>query len=446
MKFPCFLALVICTPCSVVLERSQQAETPRECEGVEAFGICDPFVPGTVISLNKPEVFLVLSTWPGGPAEKAGICPGDEIVAVNGVSGSGGSSQPMLREIVSHSPTPVRLSVKREGRELIFRVPRVRESTLASLSKRSLMRARDYSMQERPFLVPADQTREELTQLEKFLERLDRRYGFKWEAGLWVPAETPAGNMKLLLSLRAGSDASNRVRDILGGSGPQEDAYSPGFVLVLLDDPREVIIHWLEPDSPARQAGLLPGDELLEVDGRRASALSSEDLSRLFFKAGGPRQIKLQARRGEGRFGVQVQTEPEQSLARAWASYAPLPLRTRDPAKDEYILGVEVLRAEDPPEAIIADVDYPSPAFEAGLHVGDLLVEINGRPLEEVSRERLAELLSPTGPAETALAVYRLGRRIEFKLRPVTFAQAQATIGRILTRFGPAPPACAPSQ
>ncbi len=57
------------------------------CQAPEYFGICDPFVAGTLIaSQGDNQPLLVVDTWPSGPAEKAGICPGDEIVSINGVS------------------------------------------------------------------------------------------------------------------------------------------------------------------------------------------------------------------------------------------------------------------------------------------------------------------------------------------------------------------------
>lgn len=443
MKLAPALAAIVCTLCAVRLQGNQQASRPGGCEEPEYFGICDPFVPGTLVRLDEPKEFRVLSTWPRSPAEKAGICPGDQIVAVNTVSGSGGSLEPMLRELVSPSPNPVHLRVERGSREMVFRVPRVRESTLARLSKQKFVRTRDLISGKYSALVPADQSREEVKQLEEFLRRVERRYGFKWEAGLWVPDETPHGNIQLLLTLRPGSRAWDRVRQTLTGSF-EFDAYSPGFLVKVLGDPREAIVDLVLPGSPAHQAGLVPGDQLLEVDGRAVSSLSPEDLAELLFKPDGPRQIKLQAKRGDSRFEAQLATQRAQAFR--IEDYRSLPLRTRALRKDDYILGVEVLRAEKPPEAVIAGVDYPSPAFHAGLHVGDLLLAINGKPMEEISREQLADLLSPTGPAETTLTVSREGREIKFRLRPVTFGQAQATIGRIVTKFGPAVPACAEAQ
>jgi S1-C subfamily serine protease len=56
------------------------------CDAPEYFGVCDPYVPGTIIEPSDKKPILVATTWPGGPADKAGICAGDKIVAVNGVS------------------------------------------------------------------------------------------------------------------------------------------------------------------------------------------------------------------------------------------------------------------------------------------------------------------------------------------------------------------------
>jgi C-terminal processing protease CtpA/Prc len=87
-------------------------------------------------------------------------------------------------------------------------------------------------------------------------------------------------------------------------------------------------------------------------------------------------------------------------------------------------------------------VDYPSPAFDAGLHVGDLIISVNGVAIEQIGRQELGQLLSPKKSLEIALGVSRLGKKMTFRVTPVTYRAALASIGRKLTKFGPAPQHC----
>src|SRR5712691_7613669 len=126
------------------------------CDVFEILGICDPYVPGTIISFPEKQPIIVISTWPLGPAENAGVCPGDRILAVNGISASENTSTRMLKEIVSGSDTWVHLTVRRGKVDMELDVPRVRESTLAWLSKQKYVRVG--GLPDAAALVPLDET------------------------------------------------------------------------------------------------------------------------------------------------------------------------------------------------------------------------------------------------------------------------------------------------
>lgn len=107
------------------------AQAAKPCEAPAYFGICDPFVPGVIIQGEEPpsvshRQVVTVTTWPGGPADKAGVCPGDLIVAVNGVSVSDQPLDAVIKRLAADSPVPAILGIKRGGQELEFRMPRVR--------------------------------------------------------------------------------------------------------------------------------------------------------------------------------------------------------------------------------------------------------------------------------------------------------------------------------
>jgi S1-C subfamily serine protease len=103
---------------------------------------------------------------------------------------------------------------------------------------------------------------------------------------------------------------------------------------------------------------------------------------------------------------------------------------------------VAAVHGGEPREAMVAHVEYPSPAFDAGLHVGDLLLAVNGLPIAQIDRQDLSKLLTPSGAAKVVLEVSRLNKKKSFTLTPVTYRAALAIIGRKPTRFGTTPKSC----
>jgi C-terminal processing protease CtpA/Prc len=102
---------------------------------------------------------------------------------------------------------------------------------------------------------------------------------------------------------------------------------------------------------------------------------------------------------------------------------------------DSYFLGVEALYNPDPSEAMVSGVYWPSPAFDAGLHVGDSILTINGKAIASMSGEEVAKLLGAEGTLPTTFQVSRLGRKKTFTVKPATYRSAEAAIGRKWNKF-----------
>ncbi len=118
---------------SVVSAQSKRSE----CDGVELFGICDPYVPGVQIKLpgDDHRPIFIAEVLQGGPADRAGICPGDQIIGVNGLDFRQTTAERLFQELVAKSPKSLILKVRRTNREMEFRMGRIRESTVARMSK-----------------------------------------------------------------------------------------------------------------------------------------------------------------------------------------------------------------------------------------------------------------------------------------------------------------------
>jgi C-terminal processing protease CtpA/Prc len=218
------------------------------------------------------------------------------------------------------------------------------------------------------------------------------------------------------------------------------DSYSAGFSAILVTDPDQVWVESVLPNFSAHRAGLFPGDQLLEVNGKSTSGLNIQQIRDLLFKPDEQRQLDLEVDRAGSTVRLELETQKWKEFQESNFNQ-PVP-RAVPPSGDEYILGIFALHAEKPREAIVAQIDYPSPAFDAGLHVGDLLRAINGIRIKRLDRQELSQLLTPTTSTRIVLEVSRLKRKMTFSLTPVTYRTALASIGRKLTKLGVAPQQC----
>ena len=162
----------------------------------------------------------------------------------------------------------------------------------------------------------------------------------------------------------------------------------------------EPVIAAVHPNSPAREAGLKPGDRIVQIDGRkivRASQIK-ETLGQRY--AGDT--IRLVAMRDE------QPVERELELVAKLEPYQRpflgiLPLRTAPEAEDQAA------------EVIVRYVYPDGPAAAAGVEPGDLLVAFNGAPI--AGADDLRTRVSQRQPEEeVALEVRRGHQTLQLKL------------------------------
>jgi hypothetical protein len=202
MSIPkCMLFIAVVLICSAGIAQDQ-TKKKSICDAPEYFGICDTFVPGTFLGGRDRQPMNVSNTWPGGPADRAGICAGDQILSVNDLHSSENTWSRMLREFVSDTPNSVLLRVLRGYEELEFIVPRVRESTLAYLSNQKFVRKQ---------LVPLAQTTEGMDEFEKFRDRVMAAVGYKRAGVQWVPLNTPDAQVQRFAELLETIKNSERI-------------------------------------------------------------------------------------------------------------------------------------------------------------------------------------------------------------------------------------------
>jgi membrane-associated protease RseP (regulator of RpoE activity) len=287
---------------------AQLASMVSGCPAPSYFGICDPYVPGVFIRPGDKGTISVVSTWHDGPAEKAGICPGDKIVAVDEAVAGDSSWDRLVRKLVSNSPTPVALRVQRRAQEFELRVPRVRETAVSALSGERFLSAISSTIPKLPHYYPI------------------------------VAAEgvTP-DNLAALIEFR------KRMLRSAGSKPPPA-----------IDKP--------VPEPPEHE--------------------------------------------------------------------------------DDYLIGIAAIYAEQRHEAMVAGVLFPSPAFNARVYPGDLIVSIQGTSVAKLSRIQLIAALAPADSKPLSVTLTRLGKRLTIRLIPVRYKDALAGIGRKLGKFGPSPQHC----
>jgi serine protease Do len=150
-----------------------------------------------------------------------------------------------------------------------------------------------------------------------------------------------------------------------------------------------VLIGDVEPNSPAEKAGIKSGDVIIALNGKDISDAHSFDLMISEYSPGSQAALKL-LRNGEAKTVTVRLSELPNDVARGEigpnSNYAP------DKSKTDALAGVAVANLEqsvreqlDVPNnvqgALVYELDRNSNSAEAGLQIGDLIVEINRQPV-----------------------------------------------------------------
>ncbi|MDQ3313271.1 MAG: RIP metalloprotease RseP [Verrucomicrobiota bacterium] len=158
------------------------------------------------------------------------------------------------------------------------------------------------------------------------------------------------------------------------------------------------IIGYVEADSPAAKAGLLPGDKILQVDGNPVIRFSGMNDSVVWnvVRSENP-TIPFKVERG-GRV-LDFTVEPYKSETRGW--------------RRKSVRQVLILPAQTP---IIDEVQANTPAAAAGLEHGDVVLGFNGAPIYHPVA--LADYIENHPTELLTLQVQRGGERIGAQVQP----------------------------
>jgi len=155
----------------------------------------------------------------------------------------------------------------------------------------------------------------------------------------------------------------------------------------------------VETNSAAAQAGVVPGDVLVEVNGRRIKRTVDFYNQSALLMVGDTVAVKV-LRDGKSR---QLQ------LAIAADSFEQM----SGAQLDQRLTGVELqnFRSDDDPSTgagvLVTDLAPDSVAWERGLRPGDIIVAVNRMPTRNLAE--LGEIVRAGGPAQLLLRAYRAG-------------------------------------
>jgi predicted metalloprotease with PDZ domain len=233
----------------------------------------------------------------------------------------------------------------------------------------------------------------------------------------------------------------------IGLAQERPDPYSTGVLIAIgAMEPCPIFIGGVTANSPAEQAGVGSGDRLLEVDGKEVQGMpppevvkllqwdqpgqvtlklwhmgkeyealiQREKLSSILAAAGmkeaGGRLVPLDTTDAEVKRMMEMEPEPPPTVHRVFPLHYPLNTHL-------YYGGFEILILEHPPRVAVGGLEH-GPAFRAGIHLGDVILSVNGvNPVGE-SREELEALFSSNQPKSLTLVVDRVTttKTIEFQL------------------------------
>ncbi|MCZ6791516.1 MAG: DegQ family serine endoprotease [Candidatus Dadabacteria bacterium] len=170
-----------------------------------------------------------------------------------------------------------------------------------------------------------------------------------------------------------------------------------------LNEDEGALVSDLAPDSPAEKAGIIRGDVIVEYDGQKVNDVSDltnmaavtppgTEVSVKVIQDGKTKNMKVKLEKFPDQ-EAQVKDEVRKSLGLTVRQLTPKIVKRFNIDHDEGV--------------IIADVDQGSVAGYAGLKPGDIILEINKKPINTLAN--YSAVLEDVKPGDTALFLVKRG-------------------------------------
>jgi serine protease Do len=207
----------------------------------------------------------------------------------------------------------------------------------------------------------------------------------------------------MLVSLR------EKGRVVRGWLGVQVQGITPELAKSFgLERERGALVADVMPDTPAEKAGIERGDIIVEFNGRKIEEMN--DLPRVVASTPPNADVPMKLLRKGQEKVVHVKVA-EMKEERAAASGGGTLEESVGMTVQELTPEIaRSLRVTDTKGLVVTDVEEGSPADEAGIRRGDLIVEVNQRKVENLRDYRAA--LGRVGSADSLLLLVRRGGNV----------------------------------
>ncbi|XP_063762254.1 Na(+)/H(+) exchange regulatory cofactor NHE-RF3-like isoform X2 [Eleginops maclovinus] len=197
-----------------------------------------------------------------------------------------------------------------------------------------------------------------------------------------------------------------------------------GMTIVSVEGQKGQYIVSTVADGPAERAGVCSGDRLMWINGVTVSTLPHAALSRTLKKSGGSVTVLV--------------IDPESQSCNVRRKMPTLPVgaeccglpytpKTMQLVKDQngygFLLRQEKLGGVRRIVHVLREIDVGSPAEGAGMEDGDLLLAINGKPVESMEHEEVVKEVRQSGNAVVFTSISIPGRDFyrELGISPLLF-------------------------
>jgi serine protease Do len=171
-----------------------------------------------------------------------------------------------------------------------------------------------------------------------------------------------------------------------------------------LDDPHGALVADVMKDGPAAAAGIKVGDVIVEFDGKPVK--DSNELPRMVARTAIGQSVTLKVLRGgkAEMVTVKIGELKEEEVAAASKSMEDFGLTVQPLTPD---VAESLGLGEDVKGVVVSAVEPGSPADDAGLRRGDVIVEVNQKPVKDLASYRKA--MEAVGRGKNILFLVRRG-------------------------------------
>lgn len=233
-------------------------------------------------------------------------------------------------------------------------------------------------------------------------------------------------------ALSLGLDLQSLVKELKGENChrprlchiTRDPQHGLGFSLISLEGQRGDFIVSTVSGGPAERAGVSSGDKLIWINGTRAASLSQSALNRMLRKSLVSVTLLVIDSLSESSFTKRkIPIVPEVAVCCSFPHRARTMNLTKGKDGFGFLLRQERTPANPRMVHVLREVDGGSPAHEAGMEDGDLLLAVNSDLVEALEHDEIVKLIRRSGDCVSLTALSMEGRDLykQLGISPLLF-------------------------